>query len=624
MKRNRMIVMIISVMLVSMQFNIVSFAEDNIDYINCYGQKLLFRSDYNITSKTMLIRHMARFNFTDIPSGYNYTKSDLLVAVDKILQESDINYSDYPYYYVGVVFTDANNFQLILRCTKQSDLFCSLCEWNDPDTEFVRYFSPYQGSSGTSDDLQDYAVLNYSSGVSTISNYNDGLYGYRDYAMFFNQGVYLLCSNMNLYSCSEYKIIDGGSLAIDNASNLRSCYLDNYKSNLTLLNNDFDINYGGAPLDSSSEGSNNALSQFTMCGVVDNRYYSNYGLNINYAMSDLSYNTYKAGKLVVDYTISLRLVEENSNKVYPVMSLSSTQKYSLTGQSGYINVDLFNLIKDCIGKYDSLEEYAMYNKITTALNGSSIDGVNVSISETFKNNLLNDIVTRVGFSDVVDSITYTSSDIFYTFVFDTFTVSAKAYVSNGSSSTNRRSSSVNLVKGANNSYNYTGIDVDNLLPDTSDVIDNTNYYVYNSDDNSYKYYNSVSNEYKNVGSEPYVSLGDIVINVDVNGGGSSGSMIQNNNVSFPDNIIITIKGFLSGDDAKVTIEDDDLTDNSLREDLADGFGLIDDASTPEAGDGYITLLNDTYSGIDPDFKDLIMFGISTTVGIAILRMIFKR
>lgn len=104
-------------------------------------------------------------------------------------------------------------------------------------------------------------------------------------------------------------------------------------------------------------------------------------------------------------------------------------------------------------------------------------------------------------------------------------------------------------------------------------------------------------------------------------GNGTGSVIQN--VSFPDSIKVFILGGLS-DNPNVTIQDDDLTDNGLREDLADGFGLFDDADTPEKYDGYISVVSDFYSGIDPHFKDLIMFGVSTTIGVAILRMIFKR
>jgi len=79
------------------------------------------------------------------------------------------------------------------------------------------------------------------------------------------------------------------------------------------------------------------------------------------------------------------------------------------------------------------------------------------------------------------------------------------------------------------------------------------------------------------------------------------------------------------DDIDLTIYDDDYTDNELRQDLDDGFGLIDNLDTPENDDGYLGLVTEFFSvSIDKDFKKVIMFGISSIVTIAILRFILRR
>lgn len=79
------------------------------------------------------------------------------------------------------------------------------------------------------------------------------------------------------------------------------------------------------------------------------------------------------------------------------------------------------------------------------------------------------------------------------------------------------------------------------------------------------------------------------------------------------------------DDVDLTIYDDDYTDSALREDLKDGFGLIDNVDTPEKADGFLGLVADFYTNtLDKNFKDIIMFGISSVVAISIIRAVFRR
>lgn len=113
----------------------------------------------------------------------------------------------------------------------------------------------------------------------------------------------------------------------------------------------------------------------------------------------------------------------------------------------------------------------------------------------------------------------------------------------------------------------------------------------------------------------------------VSSGGSVGSII--NNITMPDHVFVTVSGSAGGgssggDVGDVTIEDDDLSFNSLRDSIKDGYGLIDDTDTGAKGDGLVAMMSDLFGYLPASFTGLIMLGMSSVVGIAILRMIFKR
>ena len=98
-----------------------------------------------------------------------------------------------------------------------------------------------------------------------------------------------------------------------------------------------------------------------------------------------------------------------------------------------------------------------------------------------------------------------------------------------------------------------------------------------------------------------------------------------NNITMPDHIFVNLSGSGGGSDIPdVTIDDDDLTFDSLRDSIKDGYGLIDDTDTAAKGDGLVAMLSDLFGYLPAKFVGLIMLGTSSVVGIAILRMIFKR
>ena len=139
------------------------------------------------------------------------------------------------------------------------------------------------------------------------------------------------------------------------------------------------------------------------------------------------------------------------------------------------------------------------------------------------------------------------------------------------------------------------------------------YYYYDTDNSKN---NITSNDFSNNTYTPGASS-------------SVGAVIQNNNVTLPDHIFVTVSGSSGSDGSgtdvgNVTIEDDDLSFNSLRDSIKDGYGLIDDTDTGVKGDGLIAMLSDLFGYLPAKFVGLIMLGTSSVVGIAVLRMIFKR
>lgn len=186
--------------------------------------------------------------------------------------------------------------------------------------------------------------------------------------------------------------------------------------------------------------------------------------------------------------------------------------------------------------------------------------------------------------------------------------------------------SVDFLSGANDMSSYT--------PDSSgnykyngDLEDQGHYFTDVSTDaagnTTYNYY-----YYGTDNSKTEITAKDSTDNT-VSSAGTVGSIV--NNITMPDHIFVSVSG---GSDSggsssgsgvgDVTIEDDDLSFDSLRESIKDGYGLIDDTDTGEKGDGLVAMMSDLFGYLPASFTRLIMLGMSSVVGIAILRMIVKR
>lgn len=200
---------------------------------------------------------------------------------------------------------------------------------------------------------------------------------------------------------------------------------------------------------------------------------------------------------------------------------------------------------------------------------------------------------------------------------------------------------------ANNKFgvNYTGsVDFVSGFNDMSSFTpDSSGNYKYNGDlKNQGHYYTDVATDAAGNVTYNYYYYGDDNSKTEISAKdsadntltvvpvpGQNGSII--NNITMPDHIFVNVSGSSGGgssggnsDVGNVTIEDDDLSFNSLRDSIKDGYGLIDDTDTGVKGDGLIAMLSDLFGYLPAKFVGLIMLGTSSVVGIAVLRMIFKR
>jgi hypothetical protein len=466
-----------------------------------------------------------------------------------------------------------------------------------------------------------------------ISDYTDKLEAYTlkgttYYCMSVSAGRSFLYSNCPVYFGNEYT---DGSLSADTELTNRYDSNNAFDTFMPYWGKYTQISQSYNPYANSAYDSTLGFTNFKLMGVENGDYVSNYGLLLRYNFPSSTWSAISSGaKLNVDYTVKFRVKEENSNSISSLRSFTVTKQYDLTKQSDCFEVDLFKLLN---GSSASLGDYA---QMFAALSGASQAGWEVTSKATTKKNSTE---TGTYFNSGDLKITHTQTDetetsenVVQTYSFTTFTVSAVAYGLNTSYSSIRRNSTVDLIKGTNTSYAYSGSDSDNLVIDSGTVSSDYDYVSYDSSSKSYSYYNSDDDT-----TSYNLNLDDLNITLSSNdnvgsgsGGGSSGSVgsvVQNNNnnVTVPDNINVNLNISASdGTSDNVTIEDDDLTDSGLRDDLKDGFGLLDDTNTAEKNDGFIAMISDFYSGIDEKFKTIIMFGISTSVGIAVLRMIFKR
>lgn len=147
---------------------------------------------------------------------------------------------------------------------------------------------------------------------------------------------------------------------------------------------------------------------------------------------------------------------------------------------------------------------------------------------------------------------------------------------------NRNDAHADILNKNSDYYQSTPSEDGDYTPDTPPVVNPTNNYTYvTTDSNGNPIYN-------------YYTINIDGITTPVNGDSTLG-------ITFTEPLQVYVNGSLGGggssssssstddDDIDLTIEDDDYTDSALREDLKDGFGLIDDMTTPTANDGYLPM-----------------------------------
>lgn len=213
---------------------------------------------------------------------------------------------------------------------------------------------------------------------------------------------------------------------------------------------------------------------------------------------------------------------------------------------------------------------------------------------------------------------YGFSDLFISVEIQLYNESSNTY-------SNSTGGSVNLITGQNSTWcNEVSEDNSgqNINPDKN--TSGNNYYnvVTETDSNgntyqNYYYYDTTNNTVTpSINTSGTLNLVHTFANslniTGISSGGSGGSGGSSS----------SLVG--SGDGVDITIEDDDYTDAALREDLRDGFGLLDNMNTDESSDGFLQLSAKFYEHLDGDLDDMLVFGMSSVIVIAILRMALRR
>ena len=199
----------------------------------------------------------------------------------------------------------------------------------------------------------------------------------------------------------------------------------------------------------------------------------------------------------------------------------------------------------------------------------------------------------------------------------TLELNVSAYITDGNVKSKTSYGYVDLLTGDNQSMSVPGNDSEtgeenepqenSNTPDVEPTVDpdgNVTYVVVQDDDDD-------GDTIVNMPSELVLKFAN---SLNITGIGTSGGSSSSSSSG----------GGSGGNNYDLTIEDDDYTDSALREDLSDGFGLLDDLSTDEKGDGYLGFVADFYSTLDGNMRDIIMFGVSSTVVIALIRQFLKR
>lgn len=561
--------------------------------------------------------------------------------VTNLMQDCPVDYKSYDYYLV----TLAPNSPIIR-------VFC----FNSPSAICVTY--PVEYEDGVSED-SDYSQKDYNllvssyeavvSNVSTASDYDD-LYGQSQYIYLTEgTGTYLTRSGASSSWSISYKD-DTFSYSADS------------KSYLTLSGAIIDTNlpvYHGYEMNKNGWYSNKTINKaFEVASTCTNLNLSNRRYNgsgyvggaASYAY-DLTFDEFLVEKInhpdflggsgaYITYSMGQKLFDEVYANPEWKLQLDFEISYSLSvTYDGLLKQEVLGgqkVLESGIVYYSQLLELDSY----VVQDGKYLFDVGTVVYEDIENSnpvfaetLSQMMDENYTFDDVLDaslidciinwSELFGTDDDKYAFDFIDIKVTGKMVNEENNIVSNSGFRTLELLTGKNSGYvNQYDSETESSVPGES--TSNGNFYdvAIETDSGGNTYYNYYYYDTTNNTVTPSINTGSneltlyfatplTIEGVSSSGGGSSSSSSN-----------ATVGG--SGDNINITIEDDDYTDTALREDLADGFGLFDDSETELKADGYLQMAAGFFNNIDSGLGAIIVFGISSSVVIGILRTALRR
>ncbi|MBE5944317.1 MAG: hypothetical protein E7258_05300 [Lachnospiraceae bacterium] len=526
------------------------------------------------------------------------------IIANEFKDSDTVHYLDETRVDEGIYRNGMNGFYIIhsdelvanhYECTVHLD--GTLEEW-----EFVKTFT----EEDDSETLNSYAVI-----PSDTNNVIRGL-------VYTNANVY---GNINLNNLQGLEGYQSGTNSNVCASPSLSKFIE-YKDRMTNYNKGACWNGETVTVDNMelSENEFMGFKDFAVRRTIDYSIFGNYGAILTYTLP-ANYEDFitPTSKLVLEVTwtygvssaYSYMFDEDmllnpnssflNTNTIYDTVTVELSQ--NISSSSGQIAFDFAGMCLQDISIYGPIDLASLCCALSYERDNSY----------TFGDFLSDNVVSYVAEEHQVDlsGIFKSERDDMY-FGITSMECNIEGYITNGTEKSKVSYGYVDLIDGINQSI----ANQPNSYDESNNVV------VGGANGNS---------NLTDVERDTNANGETVYTEVKVDGSSSNAEVI--NNVTFPDIITVNVNGvsnggsggnFDSNDIPDITIEDDDYTDTALREDLKDGFGLLDDISTEKDNDGFLAMLGLAYSTINPNLVDILGFGISTVVVVNILRAILKR
>lgn len=432
----------------------------------------------------------------------------------------------------------------------------------------------------------------------------------------FSFSAILVNTNMDLYSKYEFWGIVSATDEDANYGNTSRSHIPDVIAQMEILNIGVDY-YDGENIISGTPTYDTSLGfdSFTIEKINHPDVFGGTGALLNWSLTpETLENITPEWKIQFDFVVSYSIYEIGG----------------LTGKTTFEEDVFYHTVELPLETYSKQNGSYLYDTLYGYTDGAMeanfikyvFDAFSSDSSYKFSNSFLGQYIANALGTDSWYGNVYNSAlntDVDYGFSYLDIQVEACLVNNSSNTRTNSCGGHVDLIGGQNSSWvNQVSDDGTSESVDPDSVTSGNNYYnvVQETDNGGNVYYNYYYYDTTDNTVTPSIGYSDTMnivltfansLNLTGVSSGSSSSSSSS-----------------SGDNIDLTIEDDDYTDTALREDLADGFGLLDNNETEELDDGYLSVAAAFFNNIDEDASQILMFGISSVVVIGILRAVFRR